>query len=795
MPDGLHEHRLEGCTPKPLVAYLKALAVLRLISTAASNVKGVAADPGAKGWWQGERFHLGTALDVEQLLAFFQNDYAPSPIIAPWNGRAGFLEGEDGEEATRTGARLVSLLEGSEAERLRHLRETIVALRRDPILARYDQMRAEAKAAKKAKDTDRHKALEKEAKALKSQVIPALRAATDPRHLDFVDACFVLSADERAAPLLGSGGNDGSRDFGVNFAEQLAALFDFETGAARPGCRRDLLAALLAVSTQGAGTGAMGQFSPGQGGANATSGFEGYNALNPWDVLLALEGTLLFAGTLTRRWGASDTGRAAFPFTFEPSRAGSGAFSPEDPNAPRGEVWVPLWSRPCRLSEVTALFAEGRLTLGRSTARTGLDAARAVASLGISRGIDSFERFSIIQPDSKMPYQATPVGRFHAPDRASRDLVADLEAGGWLSRIGRLARGGTAPSRARIAVHRLEDALFDLAQPDRAADGARASLMALGEVVDWLATSRNGREQADPPPPLSSAWISMADDGSAEFRIAAALAWLGFPLPGGESESAVREAALEQAAGDVADPTIKLVPRLHALPMAAHIAPLDPSTVRRRRRRWTEVRSPSVVWAGADLVPNLIAVLERRQIEQLQNGPSPHTFAAPWQASMRDIATFLEGPPGFDDRRCAALLRGMVWTRPGRPGRGAKAAILPLAFAIVKPLLAPADLLVDLRYLPRDRSSAAPPGLVGLLRRGAVDEAVRAALARARGAGMASPFDPARSRSGAVRFGSVEDGGRLAAALLIPIDKAGLLQLLDRAYTKLHAMEDNDDAA
>ena len=73
---------LNGCTPTPLASYLKALGVLRLISSPANHVSGRAADSHARGWWENENFHLRTTLSRAALLHFFLQDYAPSPIIA-----------------------------------------------------------------------------------------------------------------------------------------------------------------------------------------------------------------------------------------------------------------------------------------------------------------------------------------------------------------------------------------------------------------------------------------------------------------------------------------------------------------------------------------------------------------------------------------------------------------------------------------------------------------------------------------------------------------------------------------
>jgi CRISPR-associated protein Csx17 len=828
----LYTHRLDGCTPTPLASYLKALGVLRLLSTPANSTKLQAADLGARGWWEREHFHLRTKLNRDALLRFFLEDYAPSPIVAPWNGRAGFLEGEEGGDSTRKGAQLVQAIEGSPAVRLANVRQVIQALRHEPLLVRYNRLRGKAKAAAQeekeatgaAKDAaaEKRKAFTKLAEASKSALLPSLRSNADPHLVVFIDACFALADDERAAPLLGSGGNDGSRDFGVNFADALDALVDTGTGVAKAAAGAELEASIFAALHSLEKTGSIGQFGPGQGGANASNGFEGSNPLNRWDVVLALEGTLLWSGALTRRWGVESTGRAAFPFTFEPSGAGAGALSPEDPNAPRGEIWTPLWIKPSNFGEIEALFAEGRLTLGRATARTGLDAARAVARLGVSRGIGAFERYSLIQPDAKMPYQATPLGRFRTPVRPRSDPIADLDVGGWLTRLRRAATA-PAPARARQAVHRLDDALFDLTREGRGYDGLQAALAALGGVAWWLATSREGRKEIAPPPRLKRRWVFDADDDSPELRIAAALASLGWPenaepADGEEREGDAVPNLLDNPEGDATGaaeaPGGSAAPsenergatQKRPPPMAAHFAPIEEKTIVRRspHRSWAENDPPSVVWGSGSLVQNMIAVLDRRLIEQVVRGLEDKPLAGASPARLADIARFLEGPPAFNDARCAALLAGLVWAQPAwLPRRGSDAPV-PFAYAALKPLFTPDD---DLRakrdselrarhVLPATGRLPIPPGIIARLRRGAIDEAVREALGRARASGIGSPFNPARGSSiRAARFGAGIEADRLAAALLIPIDKHALKYLIERAYPEALSKEETTDAA
>ena len=808
---------LDGCAPTPLASYLKALGVLRLLSSDANHVDGRAADPGARGWWEGERFHIRTTLDQIALCRFFLVEYAPSPIIAPWNGRAGFLEGDAGADSSRTGAELMNAIQRSRSPRLSNVRGTVESLRSNEAVAGYDGLRAKAnRLIKKAKELkgdeklrveDELKAVKRQASESKGILLPTLRATTDPDHLAYIDACYVLSTDEAPAPLLGSGGNDGSRDFGVNFAEHLLNLFDLDNGNPTEGARIQLDGALFGLGQRLGASGSMGQFSPGQGGANATTGYEGYGALNSWDVVLAMEGTMVFVGALTRRWGAIGDSRAAFPFTFDPVGAGAGGLSVADPNRPRGEIWTPLWHKPATYHEVSAIFAEGRLTLERRAARTGLDAARSVTRMGQARGIRSFERYSLIQPDSKMPYQATPLGRFNEPATPRPDLIADLEVGGWLENARRHAGSNTSPAHAKSAMRRLQDALFQMSDARQREEGARNALIALGGFARWMTTNPRAREGLRPPPVVSRKWIETADDGSPEFRVAAALAGLGVA---GQWVSGAMSTA-DRKADDATDSQES--PR--ALPMASHFAPIDEIAYARDRRTvWSASTStPNVVWGTGSLVSSMIAVLERRLVEATIRGLSDKPFASASRARLADVAAFLSGD--FDDSRCAALLAGLIWARPAhlRMNPTAPAAPVPFAYAALKPILTPDQTLRRLRVLAETARLPVPPELVPRLRSGgsrldgrATDAAVRVALVRARGSGIPSPFDPARSggRPGIAecsRHGAGVHADRLAAALLIPVGDRTLKLLVDRAYPDAIAgpdtesMEDTTDAA
>lgn len=800
---------LRGCAPTPLASYLKALGVLRLISSPANHVSGQAADADARGWWQDERFHLRTTLDRDGLIRFFSEDYAPSPIIAPWNGRAGFLEGDAAETSTRRGATLMREIEQSQSSRLRSMRKTIGTLRNNRHLDRLNSLRTEVKSlqiaskrlagAEKRANAAQKSRVEREARVVKSLLLPSVRAESDLDHVSYVDVCYVLAADETPAPLLGSGGNDGSRDFGVNFAEELLNLFDFGTGEPTDRASLEIESSMFGVSRRAGGHGSMGQFSPGQGGPNSTTGYGGFNPLNSWDVVLGLEGTLAFGGALTRRWGATGDSRASFPFTFEPSNAGSGSLSLADPNRPRGEIWTPLWPKAATFAELVAIFAEGRLTLGGRTARTGLDAARSVARLGSARGISAFERYSIIQPDRKTPYQATPLGRFTTPARPRSDLIDDLEAGEWLSRVRSLVNQKTAPAFACQIMRQFDDALFLMTNASRKREGTRGALVALGQLVRWFATSSDARAGCPPPPRLSPNWVLEAykHDRTPEYRIAAALAGIG--LPTATQNGNVKAVSAVNSDGEVPENPSLLIHTPQAgsasvaPPMAAHFAPINERHFlypQGRQRTWANGDSLSttttMVWGTGGLLANLITVLERRLVEASIRMLLDKPLASATFVGLADITAFLSGD--FDDAQCAALLAGLVWAQPtplssSLSDRNDTNPSAPLAYAALKPVFTPDATLTRALHDEQIRIPI-PPGLIVRLRTGAdsrdgraTDAAVRTAFARAMASGLSSPF----GSTGINAVGIAPD--RLAAALLIPIGVHTLQSLVDRAYS------------
>src|SRR5437773_762118 len=103
---------LPGCTPEPLMSYLKTLGLFRLV---AEQV-----DAEARLSWAGGIAQLHSQFDREGLTAFFIEQYRPTPILAPWNGGSGFYGG---------GAEPLNATAQSTADRLEPYRDTIRRIR------------------------------------------------------------------------------------------------------------------------------------------------------------------------------------------------------------------------------------------------------------------------------------------------------------------------------------------------------------------------------------------------------------------------------------------------------------------------------------------------------------------------------------------------------------------------------------------------------------------------------------------------------------------------------------------
>lgn len=764
----IHELVLEGCTPIPLAGYLKALGVLRLLGEQKPEWA-------VRGAWREDRFVLKSAVfsgdvnaDRQLVRSFFLDEYRPTPIVAPWNGRGGFLEGEedeDGEdeESVRAGALMVRTFSAEDvAHRFEGFKKSLLAIGDVDLLKQLNSVRTtwknlkrKADSKKKAKaslsdaEKDELKKADERVKSLKATLLQALRNQMPAESLAWFDACQILSERPRHAPLLGRGGLDGSMDFGVNFMQRLSGLIDTKTGCPTALAAQSIPASLFGDPVPALLTASVGQFSPGgAGGPNAGTGFDAESLVNPWDFVLTLEGALLFAASATKRLEAQGASELSYPFTVLPVGSGSGGASITD-EKPAGakrnpyEIWLPLWERFSGLSEVRTLLTEGRATVGRRPARDGLGFIRAVAGLGVDRGVASFQRYGFLMRSGKA-FLATPLSRVEVRRNPDADLIDELESGQFLDRLRRFARDDQAPPRIRSQVRQLEDALFELAQRPHPRM-LQNVISHLGVLSLLLGKSPKGREAVPRPlPGLSESWVLKADDGSTEFRIAAALAGL-------HGSTSLRP----------------------------FLVPVEQD----KYGGWVwNPESRIAVWGEGGFAANLGHVIARRRLEAERLGweGSPFQFSA--EVTSSDVAAWLAGQ--LDEVRLTELLLGLIHARiPRHLASRGDATTLPAAYGVLKPFFTPPSLLAHLNLLPPDRSLSLPGELVAKLQAGRAQEAVDLAWRRLRAVGFPLPTSPRQAPS-AQRL----DGPRLLTALAIPLEAAELAHCLS-AFTRKPSLE------
>lgn len=759
-----HTVPLDGCRPSPLGSYLKALGVFRLVAEQK--------DIDAQGWWENDRFVLRSRLSMDGLRHFFLTDYEPTPILSPWSGRAGFLEGEsDGSVSTRKGARILRSLESSTAKRFSAYRRLVEQARANKALTEMDQIKAERKRLKEERKKaglgpaerdaidQRLKVLAVREKALKESLLASLRAELPEAAVNWIDTCFAVGDEIRTGALLGTGGNEGSMDFSINHLETLLQMFDPETGAPRADLAAALNGALIGDTVQqwdGVNPGLLAPSS--LGGPNMGSGFQGSFHENPWDAVLMLEGSLLFSATVTRRHGASPGGALSFPFALGAVNAGHGGVSRIESSRP--EIWAPLWEAPATLDELTALFAEGRITLGRRPARNALDAARAVSRLGVDRGVRAFQRFGFYERRGQGYYVTVPLERRRASLKPAAKLIDDLDAQGWLTEFRRLATAKGAPARLLSLIRSVEDAIFRVTgSRSDDAHAVQSLLTALGEAQLYLAQSPKARETCPPVPPLGEQWINAADDGSAEYRVALTLAGLYAKAKTDDGR------------------------QVATLPMAVHFAPLEMPEWWKQAWDTSAPASNRVVWGPGLLDSNLYNVTRRRVVEVSRRGLGASRswsfvdkpFESWSSAPLRLVEAWLRND--LDSRKVERLLPALslVSLRSAENRRRIRedidgTGLLPFSYMALKLLFATNEQLHRAGVLPPDMSLPLPTEIILHLGAGRVNDALRVATRRLRILGLATRFNHV-SGSGMAPL-------RLLGGLLIPVTDEAIRRIV-----------------
>jgi len=621
----------------------------------------------------------------------------------------------------------------------------------------------------------------------KARLIADLRSRWGDKGQQWVDAAVGLDERQKKGfeftSLFGSGGNDGRMEFTKNFRRYLNAIFDIDTGRPRDLAEDRLRAAVLGTPTNlllskiDNKDVAVGQLFPGRaGGTNMGAGFFGGATVNPWEFAFMLEGAVALVAGMTRR---GDVGRArvSSPFWVEAASAGFGSAS-ELEASPRGEQWLPLWSRPLQYGELVELIREGRAQVGRVQTTTAGNLVRATARLGLARGIESLQRFAYLERNGQANL-AVFAGRFRVASRSHQALLEEI--GPWIERLTRYARrtsdNNVSASLGAVA-RRTQDALFAVCRHDATPAEWRELLSALGDAE--LALLRSGKNPARRPlPRLSRGWISAVDDNTPRGRMTLRLA---LALASQHRTPEKNDGALKDS-------------------VRRHFIPLDDSDGERPRFRLDDggraKRDPEHVCAGRDLVTDAIALVRRRSIwARTSDAARENTPLIPlWpvtscEATLEEIGSWVRGE--VSDNEVLGLVRPLLalnWSEIAERGSG----LHPAHAGVPEPL----HMLFRLAHLPFDVPVQGANGEQEIavtvrldpepLRRlvaGDLDGALKVAVRRLDASGLRPVF-----RRGVVTPALAR---RLAASLAFPIsrdDAARAARLVCKPYETIEAEE------
>lgn len=683
------ELTLPGLRTTPLGSYLAALGLL-------SGVTRVG-DRAATGCWRDQRFVLSSRFETTgELAASLVARFEPEPIVSPWNKGSGFHANGKSVAAEKA----LAWVRDSTDPRLAELRSAVTA-----------GERVLATAHERGWDAQTHK----------TNVLHLCRNTFPDRAVRWLDAAVALGpgGDPSFNRLLGTGGNLGRLDLSATYLQRARDVLGHTDSRAwleslldgRP--RAELLRSSL------------GQYDP----ASAGNPEESKEVGNPWLFVLLIEGALLFATAVVRRHGA-EYARAALPFQVRATSAGMDSAAPGE-NV-MAELWAPEWSTPCSASDVEQLLGEGRAEWQGRPARSGLDFARAVATLGVDRGISAFQRHVFAERLGQSPL-AVPAGRMTVTRRSGVELLAGLDA--WLDRVRRA-------STASVAAHHraAEKALFTHANTGRAEHLADV-FAAVGRCHESIARS------------------GVAQRETAPLVLHTATALFTELLAAAEHDATLRIALAFACAHDPG-----------AAPTMGGLRPLlAPITVGRGGLAWTARSAPASLNRG--FYAALAEAAWRRGLPQRD----PTVYEDPPAVRGTQLG-FQRGPTlGFtdliglatgitDEQRAADLLAGLLtvnWSAmpqrrlPAGAGTGQPHPSIDLLLPFT------ADGRIDvtgpdgtqrMRLLPA-------PRWPGLLRAGHADRVLVAAARRIRISGLRHVVTPA---------GSHQQGGHLAALLLAP---------------------------
>jgi CRISPR-associated protein Csx17 len=377
-----------------------------------------------------------------------------------------------------------------------------------------------------------------------------VRNEADDLELDWFDACALARpadasgtrsvagerSDRENNPLLGQGGAFGNSKPQDAYGEAVAtiqsekidtrqlttalvAALRGEPSEQRIARRLSTTKAVLGAYQSGRATGAGSSVRDVEPTRQATRS-------SVWDVVLVLTGLRLFRGGVTRRPDPRARTQASFPFLARSRPIGTGPGGAHDLRTDDPQTYeflAPLWSSPCTARTLRRLIAAARLRLPYGAARDTLDAVLVQASrCAHGLGFDRLVRFALVAGSDPRYRSAVRRGDVHALGQAAARLAVN-EILPFLRGLERAAR--EEPPSLALARRRLDDALaaFGRRTPDHQQFASEARTQ---EALIALALLQTPAARAAPDlaaPWSSSAWFRLADDRSAEFRLARSL--------------------------------------------------------------------------------------------------------------------------------------------------------------------------------------------------------------------------------------------------------------------------------
>ena len=723
----MNKIKLDGCTPDPLMSNLKALGIFRIVA--------MQIDSDVSAYWENDMFVLETKITKDELIEFFLEKYVPTPIVSPWNKDSGFYDVKQ---------TAVDKIKKNSNPRFDMYR--LVLKQVDEVIGKmvpeYNEF---IKKRVQEKDNTSLKNDSKKIKEItykeKTTLLRQYRNKLSNTVIPWMDAAYVMSSDKPTfGTMLGSGGNDGRFEISLNFMTHLIELLIDPNDKSKRSIysrRKELLNNSFYNTSVELESSSFAYFHPGRYVGIASSGKGKYSFVNPWDFLFTIEGTMLFAGSISKR---SNSRQAAFPFTTDSSSAGYPTTSDEKT---RGEIWIPLWNNPATYDEIKYVFNEGRAQVGSKNSTSGVDFARAVTSLGAERGLSEFQRFGLFERKGQA-YFANNISRINSVEKSETSLFLDIE--NWIDIIrGKYRKTETSSKFIGSLLQNIDNSIINFCTYGKQRY-LQDVLIMIGKIERAISQSPNYFKEIPPIQCLSHEWVQACYDDTPEFRLSVSLA----SISSGEKKQ-----------------------------LRHNLEPIK----KKYSIEWAP-KSCSAVWRNSGIIENMIKILERRCLEG-QMVDSKIQLNSTISSPVKDVVRFIEGRVDYQKISDLLLSLSMIdhkdkqylycnqrdlWTLPD---------FIPESYIALKSNFPPKG-FNDKGIM---KKSLFEPTIMGLLKAGRIDNAVLVGQRRLRITGHDVLTYPK------IRYqDKIEpklDIDRITASLLFPLSKFDVEKMTARICNTL----------